>query len=212
VTAADGATAAEDRPWPVLPPGTAVVVVKLAPDGAEATRYPATVLGEPVPVPWLAVEARWVNRRVEMDGLVFEPGDTLREYFSPADRFNVFAVFAPDGRLRGWYANATQPTTVVVDAEPPRVVWHDLYLDVIGLPDGSVAVRDEDELAAAGVPDRDPALFAAISAARDEMLDRLSRRLFPFHDHGAAASPARHGSPRPDAVPTRRGDDRIPPV
>lgn len=185
MTRAERAVAPSPRRWPVLAPGTAVDVVKLTPDGAEVARYPATIVGEPVFAPWLAVEARWTNRRVELDGLAFEPGDTLREYFSPIDRFNVFAVFAPDRRLRGWYANATYPTSLIADAKPPRLVWHDLYLDVVGLPDGSVTVRDEDELAASGLRERDPALVAAIVAARDEMLDRLSRRLFPFHDRGA---------------------------
>lgn len=171
-------------PWPLLPPGAAVVVVKLAPDGTEVTRYPATVRAERVPEPWLAVEARWVNRRMELDGLVFEPGDALREYFSPRDRFNVFAVFAPDGRLRGWYANVTHPTMLDVATDPPTVTWHDLYVDVVGLPDGSVAVRDEDELTEAALAEHEPALFAAITASRDMILDRLAQRRFPFHDGG----------------------------
>lgn len=190
MTDAPTGVAAAPARWPILPPGTAVVVVKLAPDGGEVTRYPAVVREGGSPRPWLAVEARWTGARVELDGLVFAPGDTLWEYFSPIDPFNVFALFAPDGRLKGWYANATHPTTLVVDAEPPRVVWHDLYLDVVGLADGSAAVRDEDELAEAGVADRDPVLFAAILAARDELLDRLERRRFPFHD-GAGATGGR---------------------
>src|SRR3712207_7619829 len=51
--------------------------VKLAPDGAEVTRYPGTVAAVDAPAPWLAVLARWVNRRVDLDGLSFVPGDTL---------------------------------------------------------------------------------------------------------------------------------------
>lgn len=170
------------RGWPRISHGTAVTVIKLAPDGAEVARYPATVRDDVVPAPWLAVEAQWVTRRVEMDGLAFEPGDTLREYFSPRHRFNAFAVVTPDGLLRGWYANVTHPPRLDADAEPPILTWHDLYVDVVALPDGRTAVRDEDELAEAALGDREPALHATILAARDEILDRLECRVFPFHD------------------------------
>lgn len=190
-----GATSPSDAPmrsWPALARGTSVTVVKLAPEGAEVTRYPGTVRDNPVPAPWLAIEARWVDRRVAMDGLSFEPGDTLREYFSPRHRFNAFAVFAPDGDLRGWYANVTHPTRLDAVAEPPIITWRDLYLDVVALPDGRVAIRDEDELAESALADRNPALHATILRARDEILDLLTRRAFPFHDRGENGG----GSPR----------------
>ncbi len=173
----------ERRPgaWPPLSPGTALTVVKLAPDGSEVVRYPGRVVDAGAPPPWVAVRARWVNRSVALDGLRFEPGDTLHEFFSPADRFNAFAVFAPGGELRGWYANVTHPATLDAGAQPPTLTWHDLWVDVVGLPSGEVAVRDEDELAAAGLGEREPALAAAIAAARDELVARLRRRAFPFH-------------------------------
>ena len=169
-------------PWPRLRVGTALTVVKLAPDGSEVVRYPGVVMEAGVPPPWLAVRARWVNRAVALDGLRFEPGDTLHEFFSPADRFNVFSVFAPGGELRGWYANVTHPAALDPRTRPPTLTWHDLYLDVIGLPGGAVAIRDEDELVASGLGERQPALAAAIAAARDEVVARLRRRAFPFHE------------------------------
>lgn len=168
--------------WPALPVGTAVTVVKLAPDGSEVVRYPGVVVEAGAPPPWVAVRARWVNRAVELDGLRFEPGDRLHEFFSPVDRFNAFSVFAPGGELRGWYANVTHPATLDAGTEPPTLTWHDLYVDVVGLPGGQPVVRDEDELAAAGVGEREPALAAAIGAARDELVARLRRRAFPFHE------------------------------
>jgi len=171
--------------WPPLAVGTALTVVKLGPDGTETARYPGEVIEAGGPAPWLAVWARWVRRPVELDGLRFEPGDTLHEFFSPRDWFNVFSVFAPGGELRGWYANVTYPTRLDRTTEPPTLSWHDLYVDVVGLPDGRLAVRDEDELAAAGVAGRDPRLAAAIAAARDELVARLRRRDFPFHEGGA---------------------------
>ena len=171
--------------WPELVPGTALTVVKLAPDGSEVARYPGTVIEAGVVRPWIAVRATWQSRILDLDGLLFVPGDTLHEYFSPKDRFNAFAVFAPDGTLRGWYANVTHPAALHAATDPPTLRWHDLYLDVVALPTGTIAIRDEDELVEAAVADRNPALHAAILATRDEILDRLERRVCPFHD-GAA--------------------------
>jgi hypothetical protein len=172
--------------WPRLAAGSPLTLVKLAPDGSETTRYPGTVIAAGAPPPWLAVRAHWIRRPVELDGLRFEPGDTLHEFFSPRHWFNVFSVFAPDGELRGWYANVTYPARLDPTTEPSTLSWHDLYLDVVGLPDGQLVVRDEDELAAAGVAARDPALATAIAAARDELVGRLRRRAFPFHEQGGA--------------------------
>ena len=181
-----GASGALSTSWPDLTPGTVVTVVKLAPDGSEVARYPGTVIEAGAPSPWVAVRATWTSRAIELDGLRFVPRDILHEYFSPEDRFNVFAVFAPDGSLRGWYANVTHPTALDAGTDPPTLAWHDLYLDVVALPDGTVAIRDEEELAEAALADRDPALYAAILAARDEILDRLERRAFPFHARAAS--------------------------
>lgn len=174
--------------WPALQPGSALTVVKLAPDGSEVTRYPGRVIDSGAPPPWLAVEARWVNRRVDLDGLSFVPGDTLHEFFSPVDRFNVFAVFSPAGELRGWYANVTHPSTLDPTTDPPTLVWHDLFLDVVALPNGPVTIRDEDELAEANLAARDPALYATILRARDDVLRRLRSHMFPFHQTTRSAT------------------------
>ena len=178
--------------WPRLPVGAPLTVVKLAPDGSKAARYAGTVVEADAPSPWFAVAAVWRNRRVELNGLVFEPGDTLHELFSPTQCFNAFAVFAPDGRLRGWYGNVTHPPTLDLDADPPVLAWHDLFLDVVLLPDDALAVLDEDELAAARLDVLDPSLHAVILAARDELLDRARRRDVPFHQ-----SAPRPGADRP---------------
>ena len=168
--------------WPDLPPGTPLRIVKLDPAGAEVARYPAVVIAAGAPPPWVAVRATWVSRFHDLDGLRFVAGDTLHEFFSPAHPFNLFSVWAPDGTLRGWYANVTHPTRLDPTTDPVTLVWHDLYLDVVALPDGTTVVRDEDELAASGLAKTDPALHAAILTARDELLRRRRAGAFPFHE------------------------------
>jgi len=114
-----------------LAPGTRLTIVKWAPSGVETARYPAVVVESSAPEPWIEVEAVWTRDRVEVGGLSFEPGDTLREFFSAEHPFNAFAVFAPGGEHRGWYGNVTYPAFFdTVDGEDV-LVWHDLYLDVV---------------------------------------------------------------------------------
>ena len=169
------------RQWPPLAPDTIVTIHKEAHDGSVVTRYPGRVLSHDVPAPWVALEARWTVRVVEVDGLVFVPGDTLHEFFSPEHPFNLFAVFAPDGRLRGWYANVTYPTRLEPGPDGLILTWQDLYLDVVALPTGELWVRDEDELEEASLHVTDPLLHADIVAAKDTLLTLLATRAFPFH-------------------------------
>ena len=168
--------------WPDLLPGTPLQIVKLAPDGTETTRYPGLVVEAGAPVPWVAVQATWTSRFHDLNGLHFVAGDTLHEFFSPREPFNAFSVWAPDGRLRGWYANVTHPARLETATDPFTLFWHDLYLDVVALPDGTTVVRDEDELAEAGIAATDPDLHALILSARDELLARRRAGDVPFHE------------------------------
>jgi hypothetical protein len=176
--------------WPRLEPGTALTVVKLDPDGCEVTRYPGVVIEAGAPHPWVAVRAVWVSRDYDLNGLRFIAGDEMHEFFSPADCFNAFSVFAPDGQLRGWYANVTQPTRIDAHTEPQTLYWHDLYVDVVLLPDGDVFVRDEDELEASGLRTSNPELYQTIVSSRDEILRRCRAREFPFHEAAAVPTPS----------------------
>jgi hypothetical protein len=171
--------------WPALPLGTPLRIVKLAPDGSEVTSYPGIVIEAGAPSPWIAIRARWVSRPHDLNGLLFLPGDTLHEFFSPAHWFNLFSVFAPDGTLRGWYANVTYPSRLDPTTDPYTLHWHDLYVDVVALPGGGVVVRDEDELDEAGLSLSDPRFHALILAARDELLQRHRLGAFPFHERDA---------------------------
>ena len=174
---------AEDHAsWAALTVGDRLTVVKLAPDGSEAARYPGTIVARKDHGSWVVVRAIWTHRHIEVEGLTFSPGDVLAEWFSPHHDFNAFAVHAINGELRGWYANVTLPARLDADASPPILAWQDLYLDVVALPDGTTTVCDEDELAASGLMQNDPRLYKRIVRARDEILARFARRTTPFAD------------------------------
>lgn len=154
-----------------LKPGERVTVIKYAPNGSEAARYPAVVIETSAPAPWIEVVARWTMGRSVSAGLVIETGDTLREFFSAEHPYNAFAVISPEGRLRGWYGNVTYPAFVLPAEDPVALVWHDLYLDAIVLPGGTVNLLDDDELAEAGMADADPDLAVAVERARRDLID-----------------------------------------
>lgn len=163
--------------WTSLLPGAALTVAKYNPAGELVTIYPGSVLAHTGPPEWCKISATWTRPRIELDGLAFVPGDLLIEYFSARHWFNLFAVHAPGGGLRGWYGNVTRPTTL---DKPLTLCWHDLYVDVIALPGGTIVVRDEDELIQSGLPVSDPSLTRMIYDARDELLDLLTAGKFPY--------------------------------
>lgn len=163
------ATDAGATPW---------TISKLKPDGSVATSYKATPL--PAPDGWVAARAKWVFGRVDIGYYAFEPGDTLDEYFSLDRHYNAFATFRSSGEFVGWYCNITHPTAV--DESNREIRWHDLYVDILVLPDGIVIVVDEDELADSNLSTADPTLHTQIIAARDEVLELVATNAYPFSE------------------------------
>jgi hypothetical protein len=177
------ATTARSGSWLSLVRGQRVNIVKLAPDGAQAARYDGEVVATIDQESWLVVAAVWTYRELEIDGLRLCPGDLLLEWFSPEQMFNAFAVFSPQRAFRGWYANVTMPAFMRCEGEEPHepiLYWQDLYLDLIGLPDGQEVTRDQDELDASGLAASNPELHQRILEAADAMRDRFRRRSIPF--------------------------------
>jgi Protein of unknown function (DUF402) len=166
--------------WSALRPGTMLSVVKLAPDGSEAARYRGEVVAGIDDDAWVVVYARWTHRTMEIDDLEFRAGDHLLEWFSPHHPFNAFAVLTAGGHLKGWYANVTRPARLDLSTAPPALIWHDLFVDLVGLPDKTFTIRDDDELQASGLHHLDPELHQSILRARSELIRRFERELPPF--------------------------------
>ena len=163
-----------------LVPGSEVRVIKERADGSIATEYNAIVLGEQLPGDWFALEATWTTGVVDAHGLRFEPGDRLIEIFSKTAWYDVFHLFGPDGGARGWYANVTWPTRIEEGDGRPRVVWRDLYLDLIKPVGGEAQLVDEDELAESGLESTNSELHRAIMATMSDMRQRADSGEFPF--------------------------------
>ena len=166
--------------WSTLRPGTMLSVVKLAPDGSEAARYPGEVTAGIDDDGWVMVRARWTYGTLELDGLEFRTGDLLLEWFSPRHPVNAFAVLSAEGKFKGWYANVARPARLDLATDPPTLIWHDLFVDLVGLPDKTFTIRDDDELHASGLLHLDPELHQSILSARAELVRRFERELPPF--------------------------------
>lgn len=168
-------TEAEHQSTDAPEPGTEIDIVKLRPDGSEAIRYPGEVI--PAPAGWIAARAPWGQRRVDLGYLVFEPDDTLLEFFSTTEPLNVFAIFTAGGTLKGWYCNVTHPSWM----DDRSIYWHDLYIDVVAYPGrDEVRVLDEDELIEAGIEASDPALYQIIAEGRARLLQMIEGNEYPF--------------------------------
>jgi hypothetical protein len=172
--------------WGELSPGAVVTIVKRsAKDGGrEHARYPGTVIGSDLPAPWVVFESHWTYGAISQADLTFEIGDVLHEIFSPIHPYNAFAVFAPTGEFKGWYANVDWPAVLEDEGDETLLVWNDLYIDVVALPDGSVTVLDEDELEESGLAASNPEFHDRILAARDELVARFHDRRPPFEALG----------------------------
>jgi hypothetical protein len=166
--------------WSALRPGTRLNIVKLAPDGSEAARYAGIVAAGIDDDGWVVVEATWTHGPMELDGLEFRVGDRLLEWFSPCHPINAFAVLTAGGYLKGWYANVARPARLDSSTNPPVLIWHDLFVDLVGLPDKTFTIRDDDELQASGLHHLDPELHEGILRARSELIRRFECELPPF--------------------------------
>lgn len=150
--------------------GSRLMIRKRRPNGSDAALYPGTLVESRAPAPWIEIRAVWDEPVVHVTGLTFEPGDVHRQFFSAVHPFNAFAFATANGIHKGWYANVTFPAFLLDDDTGITLVWHDLYLDVVVLPDGIIHLLDDDELDAAPAPFSEPAMYRAIHGAREDLI------------------------------------------
>jgi len=156
----------------VLSPGSQVLVrlVKMA---RPAVEYEAEVLADDgghvvVRAPWAEPEAR------DLGFVRFEPGDVFTEHYWRDRWYSVKEVRTQKGVLKGWYCDVARPARV----ENGLLVSEDLDLDLWVSADGRTVLRlDEDEYAAGGLAEADP---AAATRALDALaeLESLGARGF----------------------------------
>lgn len=155
-----------------LAPGSDVTVSLVKERGA-GVEYPAEVLvddGNHVVVRglWSYGEAR------DLGFVRFEPGDVFTEHYWRDRWYSVKEIRAAGGALKGWYCDVARP----VRTRSGQVISEDLYLDLWASADGRTVLRlDEDEFAASGLAERDPAAAARARQALDD-LERLAHDRF----------------------------------
>jgi hypothetical protein len=150
-------------------PGTAVDVVLLK-AGRTKIRYPGGLLGDDGTR--ITVRAAWAGTAVRDFGFVrFEAGDVFTEYYWRDRWYAIKEVRSGTGVLKGWYCDITRPAVL----SGGELLVEDLDLDLWRSADGTDVRRlDEDEFAASGLAERDPAAAAAAVAALDA-LEHLAR-------------------------------------
>lgn len=167
--------------WDELRPGLEILIEKGFPEpNREPVHYNGTVMERSVSSPWIEIRSVWTLDSADVSGLLFERGGELREFFSPRHPFNVFAVYDVAGAFRGWYGNVTWPARAYRDDHRLVLLWPDLILDLVLLPDGTLTLLDDDELKESGLGDTSPWLVEQMVVARDELLRLLQNGFFPI--------------------------------
>jgi len=155
-----------------LSPGSRVrvrLLKKVHPD----VEYGAVVIADDgihlvVRGPWAEPEAR------DLGFVRFEPGDMFTEHYWRDRWYSVKEVRNGAGDLKGWYCDVARPVRVDGDT----VVSVDLELDLWVSADGATLARlDEDEFAASGLAQADPAAAGLALGALAE-LERFARNRF----------------------------------
>lgn len=150
----------------------AITIRKLDHAGREVLRYPGQVVFDDGET--LVARCRFAPPDTERAGFVFGHGDILIECYYRAEPFNIFVIYSPEGRLKGWYCNVLEQAAFHADA----VDWLDLALDLLILPDGRQIVLDADEFEELGPT---PAQRARAQGALETLRRWAAQGVFPFN-------------------------------
>jgi protein associated with RNAse G/E len=125
----------------MLAVGSPVHVRKLKPDGSLDFAWQGEVLR--CDASGIVLRAEFNVDLVEREWATFRRGDVFVEHYYFDRSYNVFQISAPDGTLKGWYANVGLPAAL--NAEAGELEYVDLALDVWTNPNGTFVVLDEEE-------------------------------------------------------------------
>lgn len=155
-----------------LTPGDPITV-RLVKGARTKLAYPAAVVRDDGA--HLVIRADFAGDAERDLGYVrFEFDDMFTEHYWRDRWYSIKEVRAAGGRLKGWYCDVTRPVRV----QPGLLVSADLDLDLWRSADGATVLRlDEDEFAASGLTETDPAAAAQAVRALDE-LESLARTGF----------------------------------
>ncbi len=119
--------------------GETLTVRKILYDGQPSYTWSGQVIesyGE-----YLVLRALFERGPRDLGYMILEPGDLFVEFYYHDCWFNIFQIYAADGRLKGWYCNIGRPPTI----DSGELHYVDLALDLFVYPDGTELVLDEDE-------------------------------------------------------------------
>jgi len=125
----------------MLAVGSPVHVRKLKPDGKLDYAWSGVVLR--CDASGIVLRAEFNVDLVEREWATFRRGDVFVEFYYFDRWYNVFQISAPDGTLKGWYANVGLPAALNADAGELEYV--DLALDVWTDPNGKFVMLDQEE-------------------------------------------------------------------
>jgi protein associated with RNAse G/E len=125
----------------MLAVGQPVHVTKLHPDRSVDYQWDGRVLR--CNASGIVLRAEFNVDVVEREFVTLRRGDVFIEFYYWDRAYNVFQISAPDGTLKGWYANVGLPAELKV--ETGELHYVDLELDVWTHPDGEFVVLDQVE-------------------------------------------------------------------
>jgi uncharacterized protein len=157
----------------MLATGSPLRVRKLKPDGRLDYSWSGVVLR--CDASGMVLRAEFNVDVVEREWATFRRGDVFVEFYYFDRWYNVFQVSAPDGRLKGWYANIGLPAEL--NAEARELQYIDLALDVWTNPDGDFVVLDQDEFEA--LIQHHPELAQGAEQGRQRLLELVESGQLP---------------------------------
>jgi PncC family amidohydrolase len=123
----------------------------------------------------ITANAEWTSPIARLGYVTLEAGDIFVETFYDNRWYNIFKITAPDGTVKGWYANVTRPSRIL----PNDIEWDDLALDVWMWPNSDTKLMDEHEFEEIK-PDLSPIEQHQALAAVDDVKQELKREWRAF--------------------------------